>query len=572
MMYHTSPISGIATNNTYVATAGYDNKVILWDAQTHLPLSVSYHDHLANQVTFSPDGRFVASSSSDYSLRIWSVPDLQLHAVMRHDDDVEGISFHPNQPWVATASRDRHVRVFDLQGKLLVKLSGHDADVISVEWKDDDILISSGDDGTIRYWSFEKQKQITIIDMAGVETDTLCLTKEGLLVSGDDEGCITIFDAQGRKISHVEAHQSGVKRLIVKNNTVISLSYDRYFKIWNLSREGLNLVHQDKILPQVWPRSSDIINDRYLVFVTFGDRYAIYDLQQRLWLENEIKDTYGINAVCANGNDILFTGDAGKLIRNGTTINQLPSLCNFIIQIKGVVLQGGQDGAVYNGETGQVVYQHHSPLNCQTVLQHTEGTFVLVGAYTGEVILLRVEEGGHVQWVQNIQTHKNAIKGMAINGTILFTACADHSVSAHDLTDFTQPTLCYTGTHDMIVNGCVALEEGFASISRDKTLRLWSTTGEQQVIISPHQNSIKCINYAPGQNLIMSGDYRGAVAIYDLTQQRWTMVKKISTAGISCITFDITNNRFIASSYLGELHLIPTDMFSVQLAKDTAYA
>ncbi|KKZ16340.1 MULTISPECIES: WD40 repeat domain-containing protein [Serratia] len=571
-MYHTSPISGIATNNVYVATAGYDNKVILWDAETHLPLSVSYHDHLANQVSFSPDGRFVASSSSDYSLRVWSVPDLQLYAVMRHDDDVEGISFHPTQPWIATASRDRHVRVFDLHGKLLVKFLGHTADVISVEWKDEDVLVSSGDDGTIRYWSLSQQKQIAMIDMVGVETDTLCLTKEGLLVSGDDEGRITVFDEQGRQVSQVDAHQSGVKRLIVKNNTVISLSYDRYFRIWNLDRGGLSLVHQDKILPQVWPRSSDIIGDRYLVFVTFGDRYATYDLDKRVWVENEIKDTHGINAVYACGDDIIFTGDAGKVVRNGKVINQLPSLCNFIIQVGGVVLQGGQDGAVYNGETGAVVYQHHSPLNCQTVLKHPEGTFVLVGAYTGEVILLRVDDNGCVSWEKNIQAHKNAIKGMAINGAILFTACADHTVAAHDLTELAQPTLRFVGEHDMIVNGCVALDNGFASISRDKTLRLWSLTGEQQIIDSPHQNSIKCISYAPGYNLIMSGDYRGTAAVYDLTQQRWVMMRKVSTAGISCLVFDVSNGRFIAGSYLGELHFIHAEAFSRTGGKHAAYA
>jgi WD40 repeat protein len=121
-----------------VLTAGYDNQVILCQQSDKRPIARSWHDHLANQASFSPDGRFALTSSSDYGARLWTVPDLRLVAVFAaHDDDVEMSVFHPRKQWVATASRDHRVRVYDFTGKLVTTMTGHTADVISVEWARD---------------------------------------------------------------------------------------------------------------------------------------------------------------------------------------------------------------------------------------------------------------------------------------------------------------------------------------------------------------------------------------------------------------------------------------------------
>ena len=66
-MKHIGPISGIAAHAAeFVATAGYDNQVILWNARTGLPIHRVHHDHLANQCAFSADGKHLVSASSDY--------------------------------------------------------------------------------------------------------------------------------------------------------------------------------------------------------------------------------------------------------------------------------------------------------------------------------------------------------------------------------------------------------------------------------------------------------------------------------------------------------------------------
>ena len=110
-MKHFGPISGIACHPSgFVATAGYDNQVVLWDASTRKALARGLHDHLANQCAFIPDGRHVISSSSDYSARLWSVPDMRLAAVFDgHTDDIEMTAIHPDGTRVATCLSLIHI-------------------------------------------------------------------------------------------------------------------------------------------------------------------------------------------------------------------------------------------------------------------------------------------------------------------------------------------------------------------------------------------------------------------------------------------------------------------------------
>ena len=119
-MKHLGPISGVATYKNFVATTGYDNQVILWNAQTKRGLARALHDHLANQCSFSHGGTMLVSAGSDYSARIWDIPTMQLKAALvGHADDVDMAAFSPDDQFVATCALDRTIKIFDLGGRCL---------------------------------------------------------------------------------------------------------------------------------------------------------------------------------------------------------------------------------------------------------------------------------------------------------------------------------------------------------------------------------------------------------------------------------------------------------------------
>lgn len=568
MISHNSPISGIACwQDSYVATAGYDNQVILWDQASQRALGRVNHDHLANQCAFSPDGKHLVTASSDHTARLWTVPSLRLVAVMAdHDDDVEMAAFHPSKPLIATASRDHLVRVFDFTGECVQRFEGHAADVISVEWANDaDELISSSDDGTIRRWSLESGLEISVLDMAGVETDTVAIGCEGTIFAGNDDGEITIIAADGAR-TVVSAHDAGIKRLVVSVDLrlLVSLSYDRTLKIWDLTTDGLSLVSVAEFPSEVWPRSCAFAGQTNLVFGSFGRTYKVFNYRENVWTST-VGDTLGVNAVIeltsrpgGKPGETLAVGDAGIVWASNARMDDLRpraemgSLCNFFGRLDDLVVTGGQMGRLFDAESGRLLHQHRSPLNCATAITVDGRSLLVVGSYTGEAIVL--ESRPELRSVGDLKLLDNAIKGVASNGNMLFAVGADASAVWYDMATHTE-TCRMDKAHDKIINGCAALaDEGFVSISRDLTMKIWTEPGHGHTVTTPHANSIKCVAVDRSRRFIATGGYHGTIAVYDTKTGRWPQVVRPTMSGVSCLSWSDRSNTFLASSYDGKLY------------------
>lgn len=566
MIEHKAPISGIAAfGNQYVATAGYDNQVILWDARDKCGLARVYHDHLANQCDFSPDGKLLASSSSDYSARLWELPDFRLKAVlMDHRDDVEGIAFHPNKQLIATGSRDALVRVFDLSGKLIRRMSGHVADVISVAWLGDTTeLISSSDDGTIKKWDTDTGMLIGDINLNGIETDTIAISREGIIFAGNDEGQIIVIIGDNQYV--YDAHDAGVKRVIYDKaaNGLVSLSYDRSAKFWQVCSGGvLELLHSASLPSIVWPRACAYLNSDEVIFVTFGSSYAKYNYKTGIWELDGINHTHGINGACIHQGHVYSIGDSGCVKCDGQLIAELGSLCNFIIPFGDSMLAAGQTGQIFDVLSGECYHQHSSPLNCAVTFGE-KSERVIIGSYTGEAVLLELQDGRPV-FKKNITLHNNAIKSIAVSSKQLFSVCATGAAAFYSVDNFELLKYC-DDAHGKIANGCAEVCDAvFASVSRDLKLRIWEN-GKATVFETPHQNSIKCCAVSVDKQYIATGDYAGNVGVFSIALGRYVDWSRPTVAGISSLIADHDNNNFLATSYDGNIYSIFTSSHDLQM-------
>ncbi len=559
---HKSPISGVAAmEGRFVATAGYDNQVILWEHATKTALRRIVHDHLANSCSFSPCGTYLATASSDHTARLYTVKDFKLLAVLgEHQDDVECVAFHPSAEKVATASRDRTIRIFDYSGRLLQSCEGHTDDVNTVVWKDaGNKLVSTSDDGTIRTWNPLNGECLDVFSMAGVQTDTICLSSEGVLFSGDDEGRISIiFEGVSQQI---QAHDAGIKRLCfdAASGYLASLSYDRKCKVWNLQKDlSLQEVVVTDLPALIWPRSCVFLNESTLVFGTFGSSYATFDILTKEWDLSEVSDTLGVNAVACDETGTRHTvGDAGVYASSSGETTRLGSLCNFVHAVDALVFSGGQLGIVFEAKSGKNIYQHRSPLNCASSLKIENEHAVVVGTYTGEALVFSVKNE-KVSFVKSIKVFENAIKSLSLTEDFLFAVCATGEAAfwptSGVLSNVEVSPSKYSGVHERIANSCCAVEKRlFASVSRDLKLRLWNPEqGCQEVFTTPHQRSIKCM--ASKGNYICTGAYDGSVAVFDVQQRKWVQSLRPTAAGISSLC--TSEEGFLASSYDGNLYEI----------------
>ncbi len=556
-MLHHGPIAAVAARGPYIATAGYDNQIILWNAATREPLARCVHDHLVNYCTFNADGTLIASASSDYSARIWEVPSLRLKAALiGHSDDVDMAVFSPDDRFVATCALDRTIRVFDTTGRCLKIFRGHTGNIISLAWmRDGKRLVSCGVDGTIREWDAATEKEVSCHDIS-VRTDTLVIDADGKIFAGDDKGRIAII--ANEKISYVQAHRAGIKKIDYdeEKKVLVTLSYDRTMALWQISgAQDICEISRTEFPALVWARSAAFIGTTKIAVGTFGSTFGVFDWQTNQWDMNCIIPDTSLNAVAVVGDAQYAIGDAGILLLNGKPAAHIGSLCNFLLPVDDWILTGGQLGQLFNARTGKVLYQHHSPLNCGVSFLRNNKRHIVVGSYTGEAIIYGVENSGELTLVTTLKIYENAIKGLVATDDRIFSVCANTAVAWHNISDFKLIRMV-KNAHERIANGCCrAGPDGFASIGRDRKLRIWIGDREE-VYETPHPNSVKCICSSKDRNTLMTGAYTGTVAGFDMATRSWRSFSRLTASGISSLTFDARQSRFLASSYDGQIYAI----------------
>jgi len=552
---HRGPIAGIAAHGHHVATAGYDNRVILWDARTRRALSRGHHDHLVNHCAFSADGHWLLTASSDYTARVWAVPSMRLHAVLGgHTDDVDMAVFSPNDQRIATCALDRSVRIFDLTGRCLQEMRGHTGNVLSLVWSQDARqVISSSVDGSIRRWDADRGIEVQSAQL-NVRTDSIEIDSEGVVYAGDDLGRIAVIDQGATRF--IQAHRAGVKKIVLdaKRGILLSLSYDCTFALWRVDRStGLEEVSRSPLPEAVWARAATVLCDGRIAAGTFGSSYAVFDPRSKTWDLEGVEAGCGINAVLQAEGHVYTVGDAGYVAIDGTPAAQMGSLCNFLVEVDGALFTGGQLGRLFDARTGAVIHAHHSPLNCGVGFERRGLRCLAVGTYTGEILIFEPDHDDRLRLVESLAVYQNAVKGLSVSGEQLFSVCASTAIAWHRLGDWSVVRRV-SGAHERIANACCDIGSGrFASVGRDRTLRLWDGS-ETEGFPSPHPHSVKCMAVDDARTAVLTGCYGGTVARFDLTSKQWTDVQRPTDSGISSITWDRQRRRFLAASYDGGIY------------------
>ena len=553
-MHHVGPIAGVATHGEWVATAGYDNRLILWDLASREPLARANHDHLVNACDFSADGRWLVSASSDYSARIWSLPDLRLHAVLGgHGDDVDMARFSPDNRLIATCALDRIVRVFDASGACLHAMAGHSGNVLSLAWIDNQRFVTSSVDGSLRQWDAVSGTLLQTTEL-GVRSDCVEIAADGRILAGDDLGRIAVL-GRGGEPAFVAAHDAGIKKLVIARDgsRLVTLGYDRAIAVWRLPASGLPVeIARSELPATIWARAAAVCADGRIAVGTFGGSFALFDPDIGGWDLTGVMAGPATNAIAAVGDAICTIGDAGVLRSDGEPAGGPGTLCNFLVEAEGRLFTGGHLGVLHDARTAATLHRHHSPLNCAVSFRRGGVSHLAVGTYTGEILVFALV-GGLVRPIHQLRPHGNAIKGLAVSDGVLFSVSANTDIAWHDIGDFHELRRV-PKAHERIANACVSLGSGgFASVGRDRMLRLWLPDGAQAVR-TPHPNSVKCMAASPCGRWIASGSYGGTVVLFDRATGQFAPIQRLSKAGIAGLCWSPRTQGFVAASYDGVVH------------------
>ncbi len=141
-----------------LASVGFDSRVIIWDANTGLPLYPPLQGHgdiLLTALAFSRDGARLATAGIDGVVIVWDTATGQeVRRFLGHKTLVWSVAFSPDGRRVASSGDEGAVKIWDpVTGQEALTLRGHTDPVLCVAFSPDgNYIASASKDGTVKIW------------------------------------------------------------------------------------------------------------------------------------------------------------------------------------------------------------------------------------------------------------------------------------------------------------------------------------------------------------------------------------------------------------------------------------
>ncbi|MEG3918531.1 AAA family ATPase [Microcoleus sp. T3_A4] len=258
-------VSVIPNGQQAISVSKRDGIVKIWDLQSGKEVLTSDHQRPIRAIAALPSEYLALSGSQDGSVRIWDLQSgKEFYTVNIPTPTVYASTPAGAMPLETSLAKltlafsitpDRQVAVFGLglhdsisilkvwhlkHKTELFTLSGHTQQISGVTIiPDEQRIISSSFDGTIRVWELETGRQLFALQSHEEPINKFALTPDNeRLISASQDGTLKVWDLQKRTLSlTLEGHADIVWAVAVSPNGqhAISVSEDCTLKVWDLS-------------------------------------------------------------------------------------------------------------------------------------------------------------------------------------------------------------------------------------------------------------------------------------------------------------------------------------------------
>ncbi len=282
------PSVALSPDGTVLASAGWDDKIVLWDVGTRQRIGrpLLGHSDWVQSVLFTPDGRALISVGSDKTLRRWDLTTFQGEVLQAYKEPlthlsitadgkylavgsfgsgivlwdvasgktipssltsgkgvVRALAFSPSGSILAYAFDKGDIVLWDMKvGRLLARLPrSHSKSISSVRFSPDGtILVSAGDDGMLVFWDVKSRSNIGQPVVAHrAEINGIAFNPSGnVLASASSDKTIGLWDVRSHEhVRSLEAHTQAVMSVqFVRNNILASGGQDHLVLLWDVDQ------------------------------------------------------------------------------------------------------------------------------------------------------------------------------------------------------------------------------------------------------------------------------------------------------------------------------------------------
>jgi WD40 repeat protein len=220
-------------DGTILASGGRNDPVRLWNAQTGQLLR-TLPEQMVFALAFSPDGNQLVTGGANKIVRLWDVANgKEVRHMKGHKASIKTLAF--SREAIVSGSDDNTVRLWSPNdGTELSTYQGHTFGITAVAIAPDlTSLASASNDHTIRIWNGQ-QKTIT----APTAVTAVVYLKKKTLVSGGDDGMIRVWDIDKQKeVRKWKGHSDTITHMALSSDgqTFITAGADKLVKVWDVN-------------------------------------------------------------------------------------------------------------------------------------------------------------------------------------------------------------------------------------------------------------------------------------------------------------------------------------------------
>ncbi len=211
-----------------IVTGGSDGKICLWSLKGKPNKCIKVNANSVNSIAISPDGQTIASGGDDGKIRFWSPQlDRKGESHVEHEFGIDStkssrainsIDFHPNGQIIVSGGDDGTIRLWNLRGEQLETFRGHNGFVISVAFSPDgETIASGGSDFSVRLWETRGNLVGKPFTDHNGQVNSVAFSSDGeKIVSGGQDGIIYLRNLK----------ENNTRQLLPKHNSeVTSLAF-----------------------------------------------------------------------------------------------------------------------------------------------------------------------------------------------------------------------------------------------------------------------------------------------------------------------------------------------------------
>jgi target of rapamycin complex subunit LST8 len=242
---------------TILATGGYDEKVVLWNAKSEIATRIiPLKDVHVNCLSVTQDRQYLAVAAHK-SLKLFDLNSnstTPIHTYEGHTGNITSLGFSKKSNWIYTGSEDGCIRIWDFNTQKSQRCYERSSGVNTVALHPNQSeLVSGYENGLLCLWDLASNSY-----RAGIKQDDTIRSVQiagdaSFGVSANNSGVVSLWNLTGEGFNfqgRVQAHNTYITKCVLSTEAKLlaTCSADKTVKIWTVNPGASDVLLLDKAL------------------------------------------------------------------------------------------------------------------------------------------------------------------------------------------------------------------------------------------------------------------------------------------------------------------------------------